>query len=314
MAPPERAPNPDHPAVDGLDPAVADHRGEIVAWVEWLLHPEEHSYDRAIVYAPGYSEEAPGNKPRPEGGHYPFHSVIEGRHLEQFFDPAFALSGQAIGQESAGEVEVEPGSVASLLFTSLDDARWKNNDFSGRIVGGFQDIREQCAGTAVCAGGGLFTGGVLDYAANFEPVAKELEETLAAYGALIIKARKALDEAMGALVDAFHTKFYVGGIPAEKFTLIGLNMITAAMGTIITGGTGAAVWGSALVAFAGKTTEEAMGAQVAGSSWWDLVSSYFHEQMTILDGARTEIGKLGERLARLPSELPEVPRCPRNPA
>jgi hypothetical protein len=299
MAPPDRQPDPGHPAAAGLDGEFG-HEGEIAAWVEWLLHPEQHEYDRIYVmggeryevtYRDRSWEEDYGNAPE---------SVIQGCFAEQFFDPALALSGQQFGD----------GSDLSKAYEALDDAFWKNNDWNGKLKGGFEDLRQhwqsESAGHA-----GEFLGAIEDFMADFVEVAKQLAAISIAYAGIVVAARRNLNEAMGRLVDAFHTKFYARENPWHKVLIAALSAASAAALTYVTGGTAAAAWGAGLATVIDKALDATDGdADIGGGTWREVVDSYFVAQMKILQQARGEIEKLGNDAAKLIGRLQDMPKLP----
>jgi hypothetical protein len=307
MAPPDRQPEPGHPAVQGLHPSLAGHRGEIAVWVDWLLHPELHEYDRTILYPDGRKKEVGGNRQMPNAvphnENYPFESVLAGRYIEQFFDPAFALSGQLVDKDEA------ENAAAGRIFSALDNARWRNTHYSGRLAGGFEDIRERCSGSAVCVGGGTFIGGVDDFTTHFVVIAEELAEIMTAYCATIVMARESLHKVMGLLVDAFHHKFYARGIPADEVTLFLFGATVGIVTTAISGGGGAAVFASALSALLNEAAKQHV-ARIGGETWDNIVSSYFRSQIDVLDDARVEIGKLEEMVVALQNKVTTLPPVP----
>lgn len=110
MAPPDRQPDPGHPAAAGLDGEFG-HEGEIAAWVEWMLHPETHSFDRVYVmggerhevtYRDHAWEEDYGNPPE---------SVIQGCFVEQFF-------------EADGRLRRPSGEVAEPVHRKCRESSW----------------------------------------------------------------------------------------------------------------------------------------------------------------------------------------------
>lgn len=122
-------------AVGGLSTADFPHTMPIATWVDFLLHPERHSYDRAEVYPDGSKVEVTGIEVGSADGPsmpLPTESVIAGNTMPQFFDFAVALTGQWFGE----------GSWCDSAFKALDDVRWRCDDDLGKLTGGFEDLRE----------------------------------------------------------------------------------------------------------------------------------------------------------------------------
>jgi hypothetical protein len=312
MAPPDRKPDPWHPAASGIDGEFG-HVGEVAAWVEWLLHPESHDHDRMIILPDGTRVEHTSNVAVSQQGdrnvsllpdlpqpteYHPFESVIQGCSVEQFFDPALALSGQLFDDDSD----------LSKVYQGLNDAFWKNNDWNGKLRGGFEDLRAHWAGQAA-TGAGEFIGAIDDFMADFTEIAKEFSAIPIAYGAIIATARKNLNDVMGKLVDAFHHKFYARGTPGEKVLVKALSAISGAALTYVTGGSAAAAFGAGLATAIDKALDSD-GGDVGGGKWREIVDSYFVAQMKILQDARSEIEKLEANVARLAGRLADMPKLP----
>lgn len=317
MAPPDRKPDPHHPAAAGIDGAF-EHTGEIAAWVEWLLHPEQHRYDRMIILPDGATVEATGNvaKPKPLSDpngpmlpdppqpdeYYPYESVIQGCYVEQFFDPALALSGQRF----------DDGSDLATVYEGLNEASWRNNESNGRLSGGFADLQKHWQGEAA-EHGGEFLGRVCDFTTKFTEIARELSAIPVAYAGIISSARKNLNEAMGKLVDAFNHKFYTRGTPWEKVLVKGLSAIAAGALTYVTGGAAAAAFGAGIATATDKLVDSDAG-EVGGEKWREIVDHYFVAQMQILRDTRDEIDKLKVQVGKLAGRLAELPAMPATPA
>jgi hypothetical protein len=313
MAPPDRKPDEGHPAAAGLDP-VFGHEGEIAAWVEWLLHPEQHQFDRTIILPDGTKVEHTGMLSKPKTGpdingplvpdpieppeYYPFESVIQGCYTEQFFDPAQALSGQ----------EIHDGSDLSKAYEALNNAFWRNNEWNGRLMGGFIDLQAEWRGGSA-GNAGQFIGTVDDFTTKFTEIAKELSAVPIAYAAIIKTARDNMNGAMGKLVDAFQQKFYDRNTPWEKILVKALVAITGAALTYVSGGTAAAAF-SAGVATAFDKLVDSDGGQVGGAKWREIVDNYFVAQMKILQDTRAEIEKLQANVVKLSGRLEELPKLP----
>jgi hypothetical protein len=315
MAPPDRDPDPHHAAAIGLDSAF-HHQGEIAAWVEWLLHPEQHPHDRMIILPDGVKVEHPGNlevegnesdpngplMPDPEKPveFYPYESVIQGCYTEQFFDPAQALSGQLLDEDSD----------LCQVYSGLTDTFWSNDDWNGRLIGGFEDLRNsgQWRGDASLRAG-EYLGAIDDFMNDFTQIAKEVSAIPLAYAGIITTARRNLNEAMFQLVNAFNHNFYTRESPMVKVLVKGLIAITGAALTYVSGGTAAAAWGAGLATVCDKALDSD-GGDVGGRTWREIVEQFFVAQMKILTEAQAEIEKLKQDVVRLAGRMAEMPKLP----
>ncbi|MGH3860196.1 hypothetical protein [Actinokineospora sp.] len=312
MAPPDRQPDPYHSAAAGVDNTFG-HAGEIAAWVEWLLHPEQHGHDRTIILPGGNKIEHTGNLPIEKSDsngplmpdaiepieYHPYESAIEGCFTEQFFDPALALSGQLFDEYSD----------LSRVFEGLSNAYWQNDDWNGKLSGGFEDLRHVWDGAAGSRAG-EFLGAIDDCMTDFTIIAKEMSAISIAYGAIIKTARVNLNEAMGKLVDAFHHKFYTREAPWDKILIKGLSAISGAALAYVTAGGAAAAWVAGLTTAMDKTIDSGDGANIGGAKWREIVDNYFVAQMKILQNARDEIDKLHDAVAGLDDRLANMPKLP----
>ncbi|GAA2994820.1 hypothetical protein [Actinokineospora diospyrosa] len=316
MAPPDRQPDRSHPAASGADPEFG-HAAEIAAWVEWLLHPEQHQYDRMVILPDGTRVEQPGNltverrqldpngplvpDPKEPTEYYPFESVIAGCYPEQFFDPALALSGQLFDEDSD----------ISKVYAALIDASWRSDDWNGKLNGGFEDLRQEWSGSAA-AHAGEFLGAIEDFATDFTQVTRELAALAIAYAGVVKAARTNLNEAMGTLVDAFHAKFYAHESLWDTVVVKALSAIAAAALTYVSGGAAAAAWGAGLATAIDKAldSDDGDGTGIGGKAWREIVDNYFVAQMKILRHAGAEIDKLRTDASRLGDRLASMPKLP----
>ncbi|MFJ8914127.1 hypothetical protein [Amycolatopsis sp. NPDC102389] len=296
MAPPGRSPEPGHPVVQGLDRKFG-HEGEIVAWVRWLLEPfHDGSPGRCLTPTGAHESDTPSKNGG--GMTYPYESVIQGRFLEQFFDPAFALSGQELAPD-------DDEAVAAQVHKALEDARWDGNNHVNALAHGYQSIKNQVADPERfgLVQAETFLGSVIDYMEDFCPLAEELAKLMTAYAGIIVKAREDLNEVMGRLVDAVHDKYYAQGSPDFS---IALSTIAGALGTAATGGTVPMVWGTALITFLSESAKEG-AAPVKGPSWEEIFNSYLVAQADVLGRAETQLSVINRRIDSLAGRLPAVP-------
>lgn len=311
MAPPDRQPDHGAPARYGLDSGFA-HGAEIAVWVDWLLHPEQHDYHRIYVYPNGEKEEFEiRSRLWEQENPVTTESVIQGLFVDQFFDPAQALSGQQVGDSS----------IMDLVGTGLINASWEVEDWSARLAGGFEDVRKYWDNSQACTNAGDFLGAINTYAHKHAEITAEMAVVLLRYGSTIKAARKSLDEAMLKLVDAFHTKHYASDVPTGKILAAGISVIAAAALTAVTAGAGTTAVAAAASAgmstlidkVAGAALEEDVQAEIAqihGDTWRHTVDSFFHAQAEILNVAGAEIKDMTEKIKALKGRLAKLAPIP----
>jgi hypothetical protein len=311
MAPPDRQPDHGAPARYGLDSGFA-HGAEIAVWADWLLHPEQHEYHRMYVWAAGIKEEYEHrSKLLEQEEHVATESVIQGLFVDQFFDPAQALSGQQVGDSS----------IMDLVGTGLINASWQVEDWSARLAGGFEDVRKYWDNSTACTNAGDFLGAINTYAHKHAEITAEMAVVLLRYGSTVKAARKSLDEAMLKLVDAFHTKHYASDVPVGKILAAAISVIAAAALTAVTAGAGTTAVAAAAASgmstlidkVAGAALEEDVQAeitQIHGETWRHTVDSFFHAQAEILRIAGEEIKALTEALRGLKGRLADLAPIP----
>lgn len=297
MAPPDRQPDSSYPDSLNLDRAFG-HNGEIGAWVDWMLHPETHDHDRVYVLAAGIKEDWPyRDRAYEQDVRATTESVIEGRSISQFFDPAEALSGQSFGE----------GSQWHKVAGTLLDAFWQNDDNNPALLAGFAAV--DWSGTAQ-EGAWKHLAAIDAFTKDFGNIAVEMVPVLLAYSSIIVAARRNLNEAMGQMVDAFHTKFYARENSIGPFIAAGLSVIAAAAAAAVTGPQGTIITAAAVsalvdkvagAAFAEGNTAEA--GQAGGEEWRDIVTNFFVAQSRILQNARREIAALEQKIKELQGRL-----------
>lgn len=306
MAPPDRQPDPGHPAIQGLDP-IFSHAPEIAAWIEWLLHPEEHDGPR-IIYGPNGPEEIDGPVYRSQPGPLPTGStVIPGVYIEQMFDPAFALTGQNMD-------------LIADAYDNLNYVWWHGDDQNNQLNNGIltmlpswdSDAKELAAD---------YAGAILDFYTDHNKAIFRLAKCYLAYAGVIHEARQNMHRVMGALVKAFHHKQYAGGNPWQDVALTALGAVATAALTLGAGATVAATaWATAFVTVTTEVAKEKSKQrddEVAGQKWLDIVHSYFRAIADVLNEAKVVLAEqVMPELQNIIKHRPSAPTLPpavRNP-
>ncbi len=303
MAPPDRGDAPRDTSV--IDSAGIDstsrlrHNAErLTSWLEFLLHPEEHEYDRTVIYPDGGKREEPGpvapptDQPGtvPSDAQLPFESVLEGYQPWQFIH----------GMSAVATPEVErPESPLGLGAAALMNVWWIGDEAIPSLVDAFPDIKwEGDAGDAAHQ----FLLRLQTVASQINKLSDQLLDVLPKYAALVKGVRDNLDAAAAGLVKAFEKKFREQSesgtsidIPAAVLAgIAGALVATASGGTALIVGVAAtsSTWSTLFTDVAGDLLKEGAGDPVNGYWWRDLAKSYLHKQEEILTTARSEMDKL----------------------
>jgi hypothetical protein len=301
MAPPDRSDVPRNPEVlteaDIAEDSRLRHNAErLVSWVEWLLQPEEHAYDRTVFHPDGRKQEEPGpvasvnDQPGtlPSDAQLPFESVIEGYQPWQFLHGMAAVA--------APQVE-RPSSPLAQHAAVLRNVWWVGDRGIPSLVDRFPTI-----GWKGEASSAAFT-----FLLRLQTVSGQVNKLVGVlYGAVpkyavIIKGvRDSLDEAAAGLVKAFEDKFSSrskNGSSIEFdvaiFAGIAAGAVALATGAGFVLPAATSLW-STLFSQATSDLLKAGKASVAGVGWRDLVESYMHKQAQILTEARQEIDQLNQ--------------------
>jgi hypothetical protein len=306
MAPPERD---DYPRDDsvlrlvgiGSDSRLRDNAARLTSWVEWLLHPEEHSYDRTVYHPGGSKREEPGpvapinDQPGtiPPDAQLKFESVIKGYQPWQFLHGMAAVA--------APQVE-GPDSVLGRGAAALHNVWWVGDKHIGTLVDRFPTIGWE--GEAADAAFGFLLR-LQTVAKQVNKIVEELHALVPKYAVIIKGVRDNLDKAAAGLVDAFEEKF--NSKPESEFSIdfaaAVLAGIAAAAVTYVTGGAGALIldaavasaWSTLFTDVAGDVLKP--GEDAINGYWWrDLAHSYMYKQKTILTAAREELDQLNRRV------------------
>lgn len=308
MPPPERD---DYPLDDtvlrhvgiGSDSRLRHNAARLTSWLEWLLHPEEHPYDRTVFHPGGAKKEEPGpvapvnDQPGtlPPDAQLPFESVLEGYEIWQFLHGMAAVSSP--------EVESRDSLLANGA-AALNNVWWMGDKRIASLVDSFQEVGWQ--------GGAADT--FLPFLLRLQTVAhqvsklvRELHGVVPGYAVVIKGVRDSLDEAAAGLVAAFEEKF--GSRPETEFSI---DIAAAVLAGVAAGAIALASGGTFLVVEAAVTsTWSTLFTDVAGDVlktqddsvsgyWWrDLAHSYLHKQELILTAGKDEIDQLNRKVTEL---------------
>ncbi|GAB3436199.1 hypothetical protein [Actinophytocola sediminis] len=307
MAPPDRSDTPrDSAFLDKAkiseDSRLRGNAERLTSWVEWLLHPEEHGYDRTVFHPGGRKQEEPGpvaqinDQPGtlPPDAQLPFESVIAGYQPWQFLHGMAAVANPQVERA---------GSPLALAATVLDNIWWIGDSGIQMLVDLFPTIG--WTGEAADAAF-MFLLRLKAVADQVNKLVKELHAVVPKYAVIVKGVRDSLDEAAAGLVKAFEDKF--SSKPESEFSIdfdaaILAGIATAAVtfgtaGGLVLTAAAASVWSGLFTDAAGDLLE--MRKDSVGGYWWrDLVESYMHQQAQILTAGTDEIAQLDRAITGL---------------
>lgn len=311
MAPPDRGDRPtdvdntEYLAAVNLaeNPRLGHNANLLASWVEWLLHPETHDYDRTVIYPDGTKRDEPGpvTKANPLPGNYEpveldYESVIAGYYLSQFLDPMVAVSSQKVEG---------PDSMLSTGAAALKNVWWLGNEHAIALSAGFP-VTEWTGAAATNAH--QFVIELSDFATQVNKIVDEFHHTGARYAVVTRALRENLDKAAGELIAAFEQKFHEKpeGISLD---VVGIILSAAAAGavTYMTGGAGLPLLQSAFTGAWSATFTQTFddvlkrGSQgsVAGSEWRDLVETYLRTVADMVMAATEAMNDLNTKIVSL---------------
>ncbi|WP_154814952.1 hypothetical protein [Actinophytocola xinjiangensis] len=312
MAPPERS---DEPAADGVaaleearldDSRMRPNAARLAAWVEWLLHPEEHEYDRTVIYPDGTKREEPGRvtMANPTPGQFEpierdFESVVAQYPLvAQYLDGMAAFSTQRVEAHD---------SVLSFGAAAIRNVWWLGDAHMTRLVHDFPDGDEWSGKAARAAD--RFIGDMSVIVTQLVKIAQEFVDVGPQYAVIVKEARNNFDAAAAALVTAFEDKFHTKTAPAPiDIAGIALTAVTAGLVTYMSGGllgpvlqdAALAAWAAMFTDAAGKLTESNTNhGTVDGARWIELAQTYMRTQAEFMDDAVTAINGVNQQLVDL---------------
>ena len=308
MAPPDRD---DHPrdttplntAGIPTDSRMRDNAEKLTSWLEWLLHPEEHDYDRTVIYPPnGEKREEPGRRYEtgttadPKGNELPFESVIEGFLAVDFLRAMSVVATQEVERES---------SLLGVGTAALYNLWWLGDEGMQGLIGTFPSTWSGSASTA--AADSLDT--VKKAAHQVGKIATDLRLIPAKYAAVITGVRDNANNAAGQLVEAFEDRFAEHEGVGLDIVGILVGAVAAASFVYLTGGATGLIVESAVGSAWSGTLSGAVGAlkggagRIEGNGWRELAQSYLSAQDDMLTEAKQTMDLLNGEVARLLSLL-----------
>lgn len=308
MAPPDRddQPRDTSPLNAAGIPTDSRMRGnaeKLTSWLEWLLRPEEHDYDRTVIHPPnGDKVEESGRRYQtgttadPKGIELPFESVIAGFQAVDFLQAMSVVATQEVERES---------SLLGVGTAALYNLWWLGNEGMQGFLGTFPSTWTGPASTA--ATGSLET--VEQVANQVGKIAVDLRLLPAKYAAVIVGVRDNANNAAGQLVEAFERKFTERAGVGLDIAGILVGVIAAASFTYLTGGAGGLVVESAVSAAWSGTLSGAVGAlkgdagRIEGNEWREIAQSYLSAQDAMLTEAKQTMDLLNGEVSRLLSLL-----------
>lgn len=308
MAPPDRDEYPRNDDVlrhagIGSESRLRHNAARLTSWVEWLLHPEEHSYDRTVFHPDGRKQEEPGpvapvnDQPGtiPPEAQLPFESVLEGYQPWQFLHGMAAVSSPQVER---------PDSVLGVGAAALNNIWWVGDKRIASLVDMFPTIKWD--GDAADAAF-TFLLRLQTVAGQVNKLAAALHSVIPKYAVIVKGVRDSLDEAAAGLVTAFENKFSSRpqSVISIDVTAAVLSGIAAATVAYLTAGAALIVEAAVTSAWSALFTDAVgdvlkTGGDAIGGYWWrDLAQSYLYQQQQILNSAKTEIDRLNRQVSDL---------------
>lgn len=311
MAPPDRSDTPDAEGQETLGnlglttSRMGRNAARLASWVEWLLHPETHEYDRTVIYSDGTKREEPGTvtKANPTPGHFdpvelPFESVVaQYPLLEQYLDGMAAFSSQHVEW---------PNSALSQGAAALKSVWWAGNEHMMKLIHEFPDERDWSGPAARNAR--RFIGDMSVMVTQINKLVIEFTDIGPQYAVIVKTARDNFDQAAADLVTAFEGKFHNQEAPDPIDVMgIALTAITAGAVTYMSGGLAGPIVGSAITsAWSAMFTEATtrLGNRIAqgdvsGPLWSDLARTYMRTQADMVDDAIAAVESVNKKIEEL---------------
>ncbi|GAB3469031.1 hypothetical protein [Actinophytocola sediminis] len=312
MTPPDRGESPRRPenveylAKSGLGQGrLSANAGILASWIEWLLHPEEHDYDRTIIYNDERIE-----KPHreyimnPTGDVHaerPYESVIQGYYISQFLDGLAAVAIQQVER---------PDSLLSAGAAGLMNFHYFGDSHIDALQQNFP-TEDEWSGDARIAANTFFTE--FATAANLlSKIAEDFSACGPQYAAIIKGTRDNLDAAAKNTADAFQHKFDTRAGSSISFDFVGvvLGTVASVASAFMTGGaatplvytSATALWGALFSATTtgikdAKVDHETRS--VSGFWWKELAQSHLDVQEETLTAATAQLNTINQKLDSL---------------
>jgi hypothetical protein len=319
MPPPDRgdAPRDTSPLTTaGLteDSRLWHNAARLTSWLEFLFHPEEHDYDRTVIYPDGTKREEPGRVTianQTPGQYEPvdrrFESVLAGYQPWQFLH---GIAAVARPQVERGDSPLGMGTVV------LNNIWWLGDEGVSSLVDRFSTVGWDSAAA----------GAAYDFLLRLQTVTgqvsklvQELYVVIPKYAVIVKRVRDNLDEAAASTVDAFEKKFAEKPESAFSVDVAGAIIagVAAAAVTVMTGPIGASfvlesaamsMWSSVFADVAKGAVAAAAEDDEVGGYWWrDLAKSYLHNQEKIMTQAKGEIEQLNRTVEGLVGKFSSDP-------
>lgn len=313
MPPPDRQADPSHRDVVGLDKEFDDRAPDLIAWVEWLLHPETHHLDRAIILDNGHRVEHAGDVARPVGsdpdgplgpqqpqspGNYPFESVIVGDDAASYVFGAKELTGHRFGDDSA----------IARIFTALDHAMWINDDKHQELIASWNELEKHWKGASRVTADD-FLKKVDAFMVDMTRALLNLSQFTLGYAAIIVSARKNMDEVMHAFSCGAQNKINERAEANAQFARIVLASVLTGALTFAAAGGAAASLTAAVSGVAGDAIKD-QGLTLKADKWRDFTDQYLKKQTDVLTDVGKQIAELHGKIRALHRHLDEMPKLP----
>jgi len=279
------------------------------SWIEFLLHPEEHEYDRTVIYPDGEKREEPGpvTKANPRPGHVdpvdlPYESVLAGHHPSQFLHGMAAVATQRVQQAD---------SILGIGADALYSAYWLGERQMASLVDAFPPDWQNSSTTGANAYSFLLV--LQDVAREMHELLNEFCGIAARYAVIVKRVRDNLIHAAEELVQGFEDKFANKGGVSVNVVSVALTGIAAAAVTYLTAGVAAPAAGAAVTSIwstmftdaakklltESKSDQKSAPEKIHGYWWRDIANSFLTRQAEIMSEAKEEVDALNDKILDL---------------
>lgn len=288
---------------DPKETRLGHNAARLASWVEWLLHPEEHDYDRTVIYGDGTRREEDHRvtqASKTPGEYEPvdvrFESVIARYNLRQFLDGMTAFTTQQVER---------PNSLPARQAAALKNVWWAGDKYATQL--GDECPDQEAWGGMAADKARHYIHNLATAATQLNKIASEFNNLAPRYAMIVKTARDNLDKAAGELVNAFETKFSERTDVSVDIMGIAVAAVVGAAVTFVTGPASlplieaAAISGAWTETFnqAAKALREGKQGGVHGPLWIDLAGSFMRTQADILNEAVESINSLDRAVSGL---------------